>query len=110
MKLAAEKSTLPEPKQAFRLIQDGAATHDVIELAGESAGGQPLLEPVMRDGERLPAGRRSLDETRVHANRALAMLPARVRALEPASPPYAVEISQGLQNAAACTRRWLQQR
>ena len=62
MKLAAEKSTLPEAKQVFRSIQDGGATHDLLGLAGESADGQPLLEPVMRGGERLPAGRRSLDE------------------------------------------------
>ena len=109
MKLAAEKSTLPEPKQAFRLIQDGAATHDVIALAGANADGTPLLEPVMREGERLPAARRSLDEIRAHADRALAMLPARVRVLDLASPPYAVEISQGLRDAAARTRRWLQQ-
>ena len=54
--------------------------------------------------------RRSLDEIRAHADRALAILPARVRALDPATPPYAVEISQGLQErGSACTRRWLQQ-
>ena len=103
MKLAAEKSTLPEPKQVFRSIQDGTATHDVLGLAGESADGQPLLEPVMRDGERLPAGSRSLDETRAHADRSLATLPARVRAIEPAGPPYAVETSRALLEAAART-------
>ena len=109
MKLAAEKSTLPEPKQVFRSIQGGAATHDVLGLAGEDSAGHPLLEPVMRDGERLPAGRRSLDETCAHAERSLAMLPGRVRALDMADPAYAVETSQALLEAAEHTRRRLWQ-
>ena len=109
MKLAAEKSTLPEPKQVFRKSDGGSATHDVLGLAGEQADGQPLLEPVMRDGERLPAGRRSLDEIRTHADRSLAALPPNVRALDMADPAYAVEISQALLEAAARTRRRLQQ-
>ncbi len=108
MKLAAEKSTLPEPKQVFRSIQGGAVTHDVLGLAGESAGGQPLLEPVMREGERLPAGRHSLGEIRAHAECSVAMLSARIRSLEPAAPPYQVEISRALGAAAARTRRRLE--
>ncbi|MCY3912992.1 MAG: nicotinate phosphoribosyltransferase [Chloroflexi bacterium] len=107
MKLAAEKSTLPDPKQVFRQIDRGSAMHDVLGLAGEQADGQPLLEPVMRDGKRLPASRRSLDEIRTHAQRSLAALPARIRSLDPAAPPYRVEISAALQEAAAHTRRRL---
>ena len=54
MKLAAEKSTLPDPKQVFRQFDGTSATHDVVGLADENAEGQALLEPVMRKGKRLP--------------------------------------------------------
>ena len=37
------------------------------------------------------------------------MLPSRVRALEPAAPPYQVNISPALREAAARTRLRLQQ-
>ncbi|MDE2990345.1 MAG: nicotinate phosphoribosyltransferase [Chloroflexota bacterium] len=109
MKLAAQKTTLPDPKQVFRQFESGAATHDVLGLAGETSDGQPLLEPVMRNGARLPAGRRPLEEIRAHAERSLAMLPPRIRLLESATPPYQVEVSPGLQEAAARTRRRLEQ-
>lgn len=110
MKLAAEKSTLPDPKQVFRHFDGAAATHDVLGLSDEPSAGQPLLEPLMRDGKRLPAGRRPLDGIRAHADRALATLPARLRSLDPATPPYQVEITPALQEAAARTRRRLEQK
>lgn len=109
MKLAAQKATLPNPKQVFRQFDGGAATHDVLGLADETLDGQQLLEHAMRNGERLPGSRRSLDETRAHAERSLAVLSPRVRALEPATPPYPVEISPALGEAAARTRRRLEQ-
>ena len=110
MKLAAEKSTLPDPKQVFRQFDGGFATYDVVGLADENAEGQALLEPVMRSGTRLSAGRRSLDQIRANAVRSLAMLPPRLRSLEPATPAYQVEISPPLEQAAARTRRRLEQR
>ena len=109
MKLAAQKITLPDPKQVFRQFEVGTAMHDVLGLAGERAGGQPLLEPVMRDGQRLPASRRSLEEIRAHADRSLAMLPLCIRSLAPAARPYQVEISPALSEAAEHTRRRLEQ-
>ncbi len=108
MKLAAEKSTLPDPKQGFRQFDGDSATHDVLGLANETDDGQPLLEPVMRDGKRLPNGRRSLDDIRVHAQRALSTLPARLRSLELATPHYRVEITPALQETTARTRRRLE--
>ncbi len=110
MKLADQKITLPDPKQVFRQFDGAAATHDVLGLAGEQSDGQPLLEPVMCDGERLPAARRSLDRIRARAARSLAMLPPRVRSLEPATPPYRVEVSAALGEATERTRRRLQER
>ena len=98
MKLAAEKSTLPEAKQVVRFIRDGAATHDVLGLAGESADGQPLLEPVMRDGEASyrPLGApstRSVPTRTAHCRNAAC---ACAGSLDPASTArMPVEISQG---------------
>ncbi|MCY4113621.1 MAG: nicotinate phosphoribosyltransferase [Chloroflexi bacterium] len=110
MKLAAQKTTLPDPKQVFRQLQGGTATHDVLGLATEQADGQPLLEPVMRDGNRLAAGCRSLEEIRAYTERSLAMLPPRIRSLAPAAPDYQVEISPALGEAAERTRRRLEHR
>lgn len=97
MKLSTSKTTLPGRKQLFRYYdQEGTATHDVIGLHDESLNGTPLLEPVMRKGERLAASKRSLDQSRAHAQKALAQLPAPVKDLAPADPPYQVRISEKL--------------
>ncbi len=109
MKLAAEKSTLPDPKQVGSSTAPAPRT-TLSGLPTRTPSGQALLEPVMRSGTRLSAGRRSLDQIRANAVRSLAMLPPRVRSLEPATPPYQVEISPALGEAAARTRRRLEQR
>jgi nicotinate phosphoribosyltransferase len=54
-----------------------------------------LLVPVMRDGRRLAAPE-PLERARERAAAAIGILPERVRALEPADPPYAVEPSAAL--------------
>ena len=97
LKLSVEKATLPGSKQVFRL-RDGAgrALGDVIARADEALDGEPLLEPVMRGGRRLPAGRRSLDEARARAARELERLPPELRALSPPAVPYPVEVSAAL--------------
>jgi nicotinate phosphoribosyltransferase len=50
----------------------------------------------MRNGRRLAAGRVSLEEVRMRSAAELAKLPPRVRALEPADPPYSVQVSEAL--------------
>lgn len=97
LKLSSGKRILPGPKQVWREEDGGVAVRDRITTAEEEAPGRPLLELVMRDGERLPAGERTLDEARAHARDALAAMPARVRALDPADPPYPVEVSETLE-------------
>jgi hypothetical protein len=54
-----------------------------------------LLETVMRDGRRLAAAV-DLDDARAHCRDATTRLPAAVRGLAPADPPYAVSVSEAL--------------
>jgi nicotinate phosphoribosyltransferase len=96
MKLSKEKSTLPGRKQVFRVEEDGVAVRDVIARDHEDLPGRPLLEPVMKNGERLPAGRVDLAACRERARDEIARLPARVRSLDPCDPPYPVELSEEL--------------
>ncbi|MFB6241164.1 MAG: nicotinate phosphoribosyltransferase, partial [Gemmatimonadota bacterium] len=89
LKLSTGKKILPGPKQVYRREEDGRAAGDVVARAGEEdLHGRPLLVPVMEDGRRLDAGRTDLDAARDRARREVGRLPERIRALEPADPPY----------------------
>ena len=108
LKLSPEKETLPGPKQVFRLRdRGGIAIGDVIARADERLDGDPLLLPVMRDGERLAAGRWSLPEARERALRERERLPARLRGLDQPREAYPVEISAGLRAEEQRLRREL---
>ncbi len=96
VKLSANKPVLPGRKQIFRLSDAGRYARDVIGRAGEELPGQPLLEAVMRDGERLPAGCVSLETARASARERVARLPDHIRAIAPAASPYPVEVSDSL--------------
>jgi nicotinate phosphoribosyltransferase len=93
LKLSAGKRVLPGRKQVFRTENEDSATGDVIGRAGEQLPGTPLLRPVMRGGKRLPEAQESLEDMRRCAAHAVSRLPASVRAIEPADPPYIVAIS-----------------
>jgi nicotinate phosphoribosyltransferase len=107
MKLSTEKATLPDRKQVFRVGEGGGEMHDVIALSNERLDGRPLLRPVMKDGQRLPAGREDLQTIRERAGREIEHLPARLRALEPAEPAYPVRISDRLKAERDRLRRAL---
>jgi nicotinate phosphoribosyltransferase len=96
MKLSTGKVSLPGRKQVFRLEEEGRAIRDVIARADEELRGRPLLRTVMRGGRRLPEGRLELDAARAEARRGLAAMPERLLRLEPADPPYPVEVSRAL--------------
>jgi nicotinate phosphoribosyltransferase len=96
LKLSPGKRILPGRKQVFRGERGGEATGDVIARHDEALPGRPLLVQVMAGGERLPAGRESLDAARERARREVAALPARVRDLDPADSPYPVAVSPAL--------------
>ncbi|GGG45353.1 nicotinate phosphoribosyltransferase [Caldovatus sediminis] len=94
-KLSAGKRILPGRKQVFRRFRDGEAEEDVIARAEEALPGEPLLRPLMRDGRRLHP-RPALAQARAETAARVAALPARLRALGPADPPYRVTISTAL--------------
>ncbi len=98
LKLSSNKDTWPGVKQVWRRYDaSGRPMGDVVGEAGETADGEPLLVPMMRGGRRLEAGREPLSVCRERAARQLERLPERLRALDPADPPYPVTISDGLE-------------
>jgi nicotinate phosphoribosyltransferase len=97
VKLSVGKSTLPGGKQVFRIEgEDGRAVRDVIGRADEDLPGRPLLRSVMQGGRRLPEGEEGLERARERAAVELSHLPTRLLALDPADPPYPVQVSDGL--------------
>jgi nicotinate phosphoribosyltransferase len=108
LKLSPGKPVLPGRKQVFRVEERGCAVRDVIAQADEKLPGRPLLVLAMRAGERLE--HQDLEAIRRYAREQIERLPERVRALEPAQPPYPVELSPALQKlyqelSAQCERR-----
>jgi nicotinate phosphoribosyltransferase len=97
LKLSTGKRILPGPKQLFRFEESGRAVRDVIARADEDLDGRPLLETVMKGGRRVGAGLATLADARAHAWREMARLPERLLELDPASPRYAVEVSDALE-------------
>lgn len=88
------KATWPGRKQVWRRYgPDGKLAGDVLSLEDEDIAGEPLLEPVMRDGKRV--ARPALDDIRARAKRNLATLPDVLRRLAPGAV-YPVQISDGL--------------
>jgi nicotinate phosphoribosyltransferase len=104
LKTSTAKSILPGRKQVFRVERNGGAVRDVIARHDEEQPGRALLEPVMKGGKRLAAGCPSLAAVRERAAAEIARLPARVRELEPANPPYPVEISPTLRELEQAAR------
>jgi nicotinate phosphoribosyltransferase len=97
LKLSPGKEILPGRKQVFRLNEGGRAVGDTIARAEERLPGRPLLEKVMENGKRLPAGRRGLARARRRAEEQIAKLPEAVQGIVPAEPPYAVATSMELE-------------
>ena len=96
VKLSANKPVLPGRKQVFRRSDVHRDTGDTIGRADENLPGRRILGPVMRDGKRLIPSTADLAETRRYAAEQVARLPATVRDLPEADPPYPVEISAKL--------------
>jgi nicotinate phosphoribosyltransferase len=82
IKLSEAKVSLPGRKQIWRAFDEGGAPcGDTVGLADEELPGEPLLEPVMRDGE-MVGNAPALDVIRDRARANLAALPAAIRDLE----------------------------
>ncbi|MGH9767118.1 MAG: nicotinate phosphoribosyltransferase [Blastocatellia bacterium] len=99
MKLSRDKATYPYRKQVWRAIaNDGSFIGDVIAKADEiDLPGEPLLAPVMRDGQ-IATTLPSLRETQGCARRRLANLPAPHKRLIEAQP-YPVRYSDRLEQS-----------
>jgi nicotinate phosphoribosyltransferase len=83
IKLSTGKATLPGRKQVWRRFDaEGQPEEDLVSLIDEPAppGATPLLEEVMRMGERL--GTETLGEIRRRCTERLSMLPEEHRALD----------------------------
>lgn len=97
LKLSPGKPILPGRKQVFRQEEEGRSVGDILTRANEVHPGRPLLVKVMEAGERLPEGKTDLDEARERARQEIVRLPDPVQGLEPAHPPYPVEVSEALE-------------
>lgn len=107
MKLSARKLLYPGRKQLFRRIDNGRMVGDTIGRFSECLPGEPLLQCVMQNGHRQPAGRVTLDQAREHALRDLVRLPEHLRNLTPTGQPYAAAISPELEQQMQSLRRSL---
>lgn len=105
MKLSSAKVTAPGPKQVFR--RPGYA--DVISLADEQSpdGGMPLLETVMRGGQRTGT-RPTLGECRERFTADLGGLPSAARRIRAPVAPRATA-SERLSALAARVRRRIEE-
>ncbi|HEU4686368.1 MAG TPA: nicotinate phosphoribosyltransferase [Nitrospira sp.] len=93
------KTTWPGRKQVYRQYgKSGLLGRDILTLEQESEDGEPLLQPVMKKGERL-GNFPSLDDIRTAAARQLARLPEPLQQLEDAAT-FPVEISPALRQLA----------
>jgi nicotinate phosphoribosyltransferase len=94
-KRSAEKQTLPGRKQVWRrYAPSGAMIADMLSLESDRQEGEPLLQPVMRQGRRLGL-KPSLADIRARAAAELANLPRALQQLEP-ERVYPVRIGESL--------------
>jgi nicotinate phosphoribosyltransferase len=108
-KRSENKATWPGRKQVWRrYANDGRMAGDVLTLADHDKAGEPLIQPVMRGGQRL-APKPSFDDIRRRAKHELDCLPDELRRLTPGAT-YKVEVGEDLiKLAAEVDRRMLSQ-
>lgn len=85
-KRSTGKATWPGRKQVYReFTRTGGIKADIVTIEGDEQIGQPLLVPVMRQGQRVGEPE-PIAISRERAAAALASLPARLRALQRGRP------------------------
>jgi nicotinate phosphoribosyltransferase len=103
-KRSTGKATWPGRKQVYRQLgPDGRIAGDILTLDDDPQPGEPLLQLVMRAGQRLQPSP-PLSAVRQHAATELARLPDHLRQLE-VEPPYAVSLAPALQALADAVDR-----
>jgi nicotinate phosphoribosyltransferase len=109
-KRSAGKATWPGRKQVWRSYgADGRMAGDVLSLETDTQPGEPLIQPVMRNGRRL-APAPTLKDIRARAARELERLPERLRRLDPDAKYPVVEGDALLRLAGEVDSRLAQQR
>ncbi len=98
-KRSQSKATWPGRKQIYRRLEQGVLAGDCIGVEQYTHPGEPLLIPVMANGQRL-AGQESIKIVRQRTAQQLATLPPELAANR-TSPTYSVEIAAELQALAA---------
>ncbi len=98
MKSSPGKKTLPGRKQVFRSRQDGIFNGDIVCPREEEHPGTPLLGKVMDQGRILGSAREDLETIQARCRDQLEHLPAEIRSIAPADPPYPVRVSDSLQS------------
>ena len=107
-KRSAGKATWPGRKQVWRRYgPDGRFAGDTLSVESDRHPGEPLIEPVIKDGRRLRSAP-TLAEIRAQAKRDLEHLPEPLRELEPSST-YPVDVADALIKLAADVDRRLEQ-
>ncbi len=107
-KRSTGKATWPGRKQVWRSYgTDGRMTGDVLSIEGDHQAGEPLLQPVMRGGQRIIPPP-SLAEVRSRTAHELQRLPDRLRQLEPGAV-YPVQVARTLVDLAEEVDRRLAQ-
>lgn len=99
LKGSTAKKTLPGAKQVYRRDRDGILEGDTIAGENEVLNGKPLLEPIVRGGERVRP-EESLESIRERATAQRDALPPHLRSLDPVTQPYPVAVSDTLQAEA----------
>ena len=100
------KQTQPGRKQVWRVVENGEAVEDIIDLApreGAASRGRPLLKRVMRKGSR-EAAPESLATLCSRSRAAVAELPASVRGLKE-SRSYPVRFGSALEDSFTSSTR-----
>jgi nicotinate phosphoribosyltransferase len=105
-KLSTDKLTYPSCKQVFRFRKDsGELDHDLVASIEESVpGAEPLLFPVMRNGQRLEPSP-TIAQLREECAGKIAQLPPELRQLVPTTR-YRVEVSARLKAMLENVRSW----
>jgi nicotinate phosphoribosyltransferase len=98
-KRSTGKATWPGRKQVFRQVDaSGRLQRDILSILGDEQLGQPLLEPVMRNGKRISQAP-NLESSREYTRRQLDGLPPELRSLTERAA-YPVGIAHALEALA----------
>lgn len=107
IKLAPDKQTYPGRKQIFRVFDEsGMIDHDILGLEGEEIDGTPLLQLVVKAGQRIRE-RMSLVAIREYASSNVACMPEQYKQVR-TDYPYSFTVSPCLAGLIDETRKRFQ--